>query len=302
VNINWKNIPMADLVVNRDFILRAAQCNPPARIDGRGASEFRKTEVCLSNSNGRAEASFGRTLVSACVTGEVTAPLPDHPNEGRLFFNVELGQIANPDLYEYGKPTAECVSLCNYVERVLRGSKAFDNESLCILGGKSVWSIRCDIHVLNDDGALPDVCVLAALSALMNFKHASTSLDGDQAVMHSDSARDPVPISAHHFPISSTFAVYTSGGKVSWFVDPMAAEEKSFNGVMSIAVNQHGELCSVHKPGGIAIDVETLAECSHVAVDRANAISRSVSELIERMGRKTDKTLVGSAFSAEITC
>lgn len=292
---------MAELLVNRDFIIRGAQAKPGVRIDGREASSFRTGVVKLSLQNGRAEASIGNTTVSACVTGEVTPPMADHPNEGRLFFNVEMGQIANPEIYEYGKPTADCVSLCNYVERVLRGSKAFDNESLCILGGRSVWSIRCDIHVLTDDGALPDACVLASLCALMNFRHASTSLNGDQAFLHSETARDPVPISVHHFPISTTFAVFLSSEEVSWFVDPTASEERALGGTMSIAVNQHGELCSVHKPGGTPVHVDTLAECAQLAVHRAKSVAKAVSEMLEKMQTLTSKASTDNALSAEIS-
>ena len=230
---------------------------------------------------------MGETFVSSCVSGEITEPMPDHPNEGRLFFNVEIGQIANPAKYEYGKPSAEAVSICNYVERVLRGSKAFDNESLCVLGGRSVWSIRCDIHVLNDGGSLGDVCSIAALCALMNFRHEALSLEGDEAVMHSFSAREPVPISVHHLPISSSFALYQCGDEVLYLVDPTAQEEEALSGTMSIAVNQHGELCSVNKPGGLPVDPKTLSECLDVAIARAKDAASAIAALLttSRMAR-----------------
>ncbi len=291
---NWLDLVlnMSDILVNREFICAAALRDPPVRIDGRGNTVFRPTEVRFSNSNGLVEVSIGDTLVSACVSGEITAPMPDHPNEGRLFFNVEVGQIANPTKYEYGKPSAEAVSICNYVERVLKGSKAFDNESLCILGGRSVWSIRCDIHVLNDAGSLPDACSLAALCSLINFRHEASSLTGDQAVMHSFNSREPVPISIHHLPVSSSFAMHEDEDEMVYFADPNAEEVEALGGIISLAVNQHGELCSVNKPGGVAVDLNTLKECLDISISRAKDAAKAISQIVEknRMVKPTSTT------------
>jgi hypothetical protein len=43
-------------------------------------------------------------------------------------------------------------------------------ESLCIAGGKLVWSLRVDCHVLDHGGNLVDACALATIAALLSFR------------------------------------------------------------------------------------------------------------------------------------
>ena len=270
-------------LVNDSFIVSAGLSDPPVRKDARAYSEFRPIDFNFGPLNGQATVTIGATVARTSVQGEITPPMPDRPNEGRLFFNAEVGQIANPAIFEYGRPTIETTTLCNYVERVLRGSKAIDSESLCILGGRSVWSIRSDTHILCADGGLADASSLSALCALINFKHESISLDGDSAVMYSTSAREPVPLSVHHLPISTSFVIFDSPGGTKWFADPTADEERAFGSIMSITVNQHGELCGIHKPGGIAIDLLLIAECTQVAVQRAKVVSHLIISKLQAL-------------------
>lgn len=267
---------MTDLI-NQAFISAAGAQATPSRIDGRQAGEFRKPLVRFGPLNGHAQVTIGSTVVAATIVGEITPPAMERPNEGRLFFSVDLGQVANPAVYEYGRPTPEATSLCNYVERVLRGSKAIDVESLCILGGRSVWSVRCDLHVLNDGGSLADACSLAALSSLLNFRHDAVCVDGETASVFTENARDPVPLSIHHMPVSATFAVFSSKEGLTWFADPATHEESALGSILSLTVNQHGELCGIHMPGGIPIDQSILSECAAAAIQHA----RDVSDVIK---------------------
>mmetsp|Transcript_114261 Transcript_114261/g.323092 ORF Transcript_114261/g.323092 Transcript_114261/m.323092 type:complete len:258 (-) Transcript_114261:83-856(-) len=74
-----------------------------------------------------------------------------------------------------------------------------------------------------------------------------------------------------------------SGGKEvepAWILDPNRLEEAAMAGVLCIAVNQHGELCGIHKPGGIAVDFALIEHCVEVATAHAKELtSRIQSEL-----------------------
>mmetsp|Transcript_114260 Transcript_114260/g.323090 ORF Transcript_114260/g.323090 Transcript_114260/m.323090 type:complete len:224 (-) Transcript_114260:31-702(-) len=74
-----------------------------------------------------------------------------------------------------------------------------------------------------------------------------------------------------------------SGGKEvepAWILDPNRLEEAAMAGVLCIAVNQHGELCGIHKPGGIAVEFALIEHCVGVATARAKELtSRIQSEL-----------------------
>jgi exosome complex component RRP45 len=275
--LTLKFFPMATALINRDFIRKAAWKENRCRIDGRDPHEFRETSVQFFNKNGFSEIRLGRTHVRSIVTGEVVPPTQDRPNEGRIFFGVEF--LADSDagaLIDGPRSSVDSVAICNHVERILRGSKAIDSESLCILGGKCVWSLRCDIQIMHDEGSVSDACSLSALCALLNFKYGAIAYDGDHAVVFPTSAREPVSMSVYHLPISTSFALFESEEGVSWFVDPCMDEEKAFGSILSVTVNQHGELCGINKPGGIPIDSELLSACIQIAVERAKYVSSLV--------------------------
>lgn len=42
------------------------------------------------------------------------------------------------------------ISYCDFVS--FRESRAVDMESLCVVAGKHVWSVRVDLHILDNGG------------------------------------------------------------------------------------------------------------------------------------------------------
>jgi exosome complex component RRP45 len=256
------------------FVLAGVTGGVDGRVDGRRHEhEFRMTSIVFSDRPGQVVVSQGNTRVSCSVLGELTTPATERPNEGRLMFNVEMTPIASP-AFEAFRPSPEAVTLSNFVERALRGSKAVDTDALCVLAGKSAWSLRADIKVLNDDGNSTDVACLAALLALGTFRKEIS----DQ--------REPVPLALHHLPIVSTFSV-VNGRPLA---DPCCAEEKVGN-CFSIVANQHGELCGIHKPGGAPINMEILDECFQLAVSHARHISDLVQKEITNFNIKRQTQL-----------
>jgi exosome complex RNA-binding protein Rrp42 (RNase PH superfamily) len=67
------------------------------------------------------------------------------------------------------RATDKEVNLARVVERGIRESKAMDTESLCIMAGEKVWSVRCDVHVTDHGGNLIDCVNLAAVCTATLF-------------------------------------------------------------------------------------------------------------------------------------
>merc|ERR1719253_529637 len=144
---------MAAVPVSRsevDFTLQALR-RENIRIDGRALSAYRRFGLRFGAAHGEVEVSFGPTRALAVCTGEIVVPPPERPNEGRISFHVEFGPIASPS-FEVGRPSAKATAVSNFVERLIKGSRAIDAEALCIVGGQKVWSIRVDVRALDDDG------------------------------------------------------------------------------------------------------------------------------------------------------
>ena len=78
--------------------------------------------------------------------------------------------MAAPDFGEKGYQTEEEVALSRVVERGLREARAIDTEALCVVAGEKVWSVECNIRIIDHGGNLADACNLAAVAAFHNFR------------------------------------------------------------------------------------------------------------------------------------
>lgn len=266
-----------------EFTLQALR-RENMRTDGRALAAYRRLGIRFGAAHGEVEVNFGPTRALAVCSGEVVTPPPERPNEGRITFNVEFGTIASPS-FEVGRPSAQATSAGNFIERLLRGSHAIDQEALCIVGGQKVWSIRVDVRALDDDGNLNDVCAIAALCSLMHFRKADVEVRGEEAHIYAAEERCPVPLSIHHIPVPVSFALFSStAGKdaeTAWILDPNRLEEAAMSGLLCIAVNQHGELCGLHKPGGMPVDFELIEHCMGIATAKAKEICTRIKNELE---------------------
>ncbi|MCO5603312.1 hypothetical protein L7F22_057461 [Adiantum nelumboides] len=156
------------------------------RVDGRRPFDSRRLNIKLSREDGSAEVQLGQTLVMCSVSGQLVQPFPDRPNEGSLSVFTEFSPMADAT-FEPGRQGENAVELGRVIDRGLRESRAVDTESLCVLAGKAVWSLRIDICILDNGGNLIDAASIAALAALLSFRRPECSTggeDGQEIVIH----------------------------------------------------------------------------------------------------------------------
>ena len=103
---------------------------------------------------GSVEVALGETRVLAAVTAELVEPYPDRAAEGALQVFADFSPMASP-LFEPGRPSDDAVELMRLLERALRRSQAVDVEALCVVAGRRVWSVRCDVTVLDHRSSTP---------------------------------------------------------------------------------------------------------------------------------------------------
>lgn len=125
---------------------------------------------------------------------EAVKPQPDRPSEGFLQLNVDFATGAAPSeasrfvilvnkrpfsLWPPIRTPLELVHLGRMIERAVRDSRAVDTEELCIEPGVSVWNLRVDAHILDDDGNVGDAAAMASMIALAHFRRpVTTVVDG----------------------------------------------------------------------------------------------------------------------------
>jgi len=265
-----------------DFTLQALR-KEKIRTDGRALQAYRRFGIRFGAAHGEVEVSYGPTRAMAVCSGEIVTPPPERPNEGRISFHVEYGPIASPS-FEVGRPSPQATAVANLIERLLKGSRAIDVEALCIVGGQKVWSIRVDVRALDDDGNLADVCCIAALCSLLHFRKQDVEVRGDTAQMFSAEERVPVPLSLHHLPVPVTFSLFApedKAGEPTWVLDANRLEEAAMGGVLCVCVNQHGELCGIHKPGGMGVEFSLIEHCIELASAKAKEIVTRIQGELE---------------------
>ena len=85
----------------------------------------------------------------------------------------------------------------------------------------------------------------------------------------------PWRLSLAHHPVSLTLGQFDDGLLLQ---DCTRAEEDSLSGWFAVVVNERGQLCGLHKPGGAAVDKEALKR----ALGWAQAHARQTFELLAR--------------------
>ncbi|XP_006647360.1 exosome complex component RRP45A-like isoform X2 [Oryza brachyantha] len=261
-------------VNERDFIERALQSD--LRVDGRRPFDFRRLKILFGREDGSAEVQLGETRVMGYVTAQLVQPYKDRPNEGTLAIFTEFSPMADP-AFEPGRPGESAIELGRVIDRGLRESRAVDMESLCVVAGRHVWSVRVDLHILDNGGNLIDTANIAALAALSTFRRPECTVggdDGQQVTVHDPEVRDPIPLTIHHLPIAVTFAYFGEGNIM--VIDPTYKEEAVMGGRMTATINSNGDVCAIQKAGGEGVMSSVIMQCLRIASVKAADITSKI--------------------------
>ncbi|XP_073292402.1 exosome complex component RRP45A-like isoform X3 [Primulina huaijiensis] len=251
------------------------------RIDGRGPFDYRNVAIKFGREDGSSEVQLGQTHVMGFVTSQLVQPYRDRPNEGTLSIYTEFSPMADPS-FEIGRPGVFAVELGRIVDRGLRESRAVDTESLCVVAGKWVWSIRIDLHILDNGGNLVDAANIAALVALLTFRRPECTVGGDndqEVIIHSPEVREPLPLIVHHLPVAITFAFIGSESTV--VIDPSNFEEAVMGGKLTATLNTNGDVCAIQKAGGDGVIQSVIMQCLRIASVKAADITNKITKAVE---------------------
>ncbi|KAL3417332.1 3' exoribonuclease family protein [Phlyctema vagabunda] len=278
------------------------------RLDGRGFDDFRPLSLDFGEEYGVADVRLGKTRVLTHITAEVTSPFPDRPFDGLFTITTELSPMTSPS-FEVNRPTETELLLSRLLEKTLRRSSAIDTESLCLIAGQKVWSIRADVHILSHDGNLIDASCIAIIAALQHFRKPDTSTEGESVTVYTLAEREPVPLSLLHHPLCITFSFYKPTPSASsadeeneelTLIDATHLEEQLRHGSVTISMNRHGEICQIAKLGGMAIDAVTLLHCTNVALVKVKELSKFITRRLDEHKKSKDEGgLIAELLSSE---
>ncbi|KAK8214667.1 ribosomal protein S5 domain 2-type protein [Phyllosticta capitalensis] len=278
----------------RDFIVQALGEN--IRLDGRKFDAFRDLDLSFGDEYGVADVKLDKTRVLARVSADVTAPFADRKFDGVFSISTEFSPMASP-AFEVGRQTDAEIILSRILEKAIRRSGALDTESLCIVAGSKCFSVRADVHILDHDGGLIDASCIAVIAALQHFRRPDVSVEGEKVIVYSPREREPVALSMLHHPLCVTFSYYNNGETV--LVDATMAEEQVREGEIIVTMNKFGELCQIAKYGGVPIDPVAVLQCTNVALNKVQALTKYIQGRLEEDAKKRDAGGLMAELSAE---
>ncbi|KAG1778876.1 ribosomal protein S5 domain 2-type protein [Suillus placidus] len=236
------------------------------RPDGRTFDEWRNVSVnagSISTADGSALVRMGETTIVCGVKAEIAEPELDRPEQGFLVPNIDLPAICSPK-FKPGPPTEEAQVLSDRLNEALVASGALSLSSLCIHPGKAVWTLYVDCTCINYDGNAFDAALLAMLGALRNTTLPKATYNEETGrTTCSRKTRSPLPLTRNF--ASTSFGVLDTSHVLS---DPTAFEEPLMDVMLTVIVDDRGELISTTESGG-AISEETLLRCINRARERA---------------------------------
>ncbi|GIX72971.1 hypothetical protein CEXT_194311 [Caerostris extrusa] len=276
-------------IVEKDFVNSIIKKRK--RLDGRNLTDGRTLNITFLLEWGGCIVHLGNTIVLAQVSAEVSEPRAVSPTEGALHVNFELSSMSAPDI-NLSRSSSEFVETQRSLERCIRDSKCIDLESLCIVAGAKVWTIRVDLHAMNLDGNVLECASIAAISALAHFRRPDVTVVGTEITVHSLDDREPVPLNLHHMPIAINLALYDQGTYI--LVDPTDVEERIAEGCYIVGMNAHQELCFVHRRGSLLLHESTIQKCEEIAIRRAQIVTQAIrSALDDDSYKRTTKVPIG---------
>jgi exosome complex component RRP42 len=182
--------------------------------------------------------SLGNTQVLAGVKVATGTPFPDTPDKGLLVVNAEVLPLSWA-YAEAGPPSEDAIELARVVDRGVRESEMIDLSKLCIIAGKTVYTVFVDVNIMNVDGNLFDATSYAVVSALKTAKMPQYEVVEDKV----KALEGMVPVPVGRTPVSITMARIGD----SLIVDPTSEEEAAMDARITLTTDDDGNICAGQK-------------------------------------------------------
>jgi len=260
------------------------------RTDGRSIEDYRMINVqtaVVSNTNGSAQVKLSGTNVIVGIKAIVSEVLASTPYEGRIEFFVDCSANASP-VFEGRGGDDLALELSKSLERTFcQGS--LDLSSLCIIPGKSCWTLYIDALILECGGNLFDALSIGIKSALSDTRIPNLTVIGEgeeQDFEVSDDPYDSTPIDISNVPLLIT--LNKIGNR--FVVDATPEEEVCSDAHLLISINERGNCCSVQKRGQCGIHPDLLFEMMQIGKNIGTDLNKKLDELLQTIVEVEDNT------------
>ncbi len=242
------------------------------RLDGRALDQHRPIKIqtgIIQKANGSALVTLGNTEVIAGVKIATGTPFPDTPDKGLLIVNAEILPMASP-YAEPGPPSEEAIELARVVDRGIRESEMVDLKKLCLIEGKTVYTVFVDVNIMNVDGNLFDATSYAVVSALRTAKMKKYAVENDKVV----AKEEEIPVPVGRVPVSVTMARIGN----ALVVDPNSEEEGAMDMRVTITTDDDSSICASQKGEASTITPAQVLEAADISIRVGKEIRAQIIE------------------------
>eukprot|EP01053_Blabericola_migrator_P003195 Blabericola_migrator_1__3194@NODE_193_length_11571_cov_33_434805_g166_i0_p7_GENE_NODE_193_length_11571_cov_33_434805_g166_i0NODE_193_length_11571_cov_33_434805_g166_i0_p7_ORF_typecomplete_len295_score63_32RNase_PH/PF01138_21/6e14RNase_PH/PF01138_21/1_2e03RNase_PH_C/PF03725_15/3_3e07_NODE_193_length_11571_cov_33_434805_g166_i027873671 len=251
------------------------------RASGRKQTERRPVSVEFGPQVGQCLVKFGTTVALSTVEAKVVMPSPDRPSEGIVQVYTQVSQLSQVESERMsGQP------ISTLIERLIKGSRVIEPESLCILSGRRVWQLKVNLNLIVHHGNAIDACSLAAIGSLIHFRKQEVVVKGTDIVVYSREDMEPTPLPLLHHPVMISTAVVdlataeSAEPNVIFLIDPDRREELAATTTLNIACNSAGDVCLINKAGGTLVSAELLLEHVELVKTQARELAQLLTEAL----------------------
>jgi exosome complex component RRP42 len=243
------------------------------RLDGRGLEDHRPLRIetgIIQKANGSALVTLGNTEVIAGVKVATGTPFPDTPDKGLLVVNAEILPLASA-YAEAGPPSEDAIELARVVDRGVRESEMVDMSKLCLIPGKTVYSVFVDVNIMNVDGNLFDATSYAVVCALRTAKMKKYKVKDDKV----EETEDMIPVPVERAPVSVTMARIGD----SLVVDPDSEEEGAMDMRITITTDDDGNVCASQKGEASVISPAQVLQAADISIKVGKEIRKQIKDV-----------------------
>jgi len=229
------------------FILHGIQVD--CRPDGRRCFDYRQIEFetnVISNCHGSAHVRIGTTDILVGVKAEITEPSAEEQDKGIVEFAADFSANASPAFEGHGGESIvnELVAVLNHA--VLT---AIDRKKLCVVPGRSVWTLYVDILVLEfaSKPNLFDAAGIGVKAALFDTKIPMVSLnaDSDDLEIVEEDEKFLSFLDIQRIPLILTLTRISG----RYIVDATVEEESASVSSIILAIDSQGQVVHSKKMG-----------------------------------------------------
>jgi exosome complex component RRP43 len=204
-------------------------------------------------------AQIGNSKILCGINVEVAHPSAERPECGFIVPNIDASaRCANGRRSD--EEDAEVQLILIHLEKLLL--QCINLEELCIQKGSAAFVLYVDLYCLNNDGALLDLALMAAISALEDVKLPEVTRDDKEELQVDFSKTRPLTLLKK--PIALTTAVFNPRNAL--LLDPTRWELKRAQGQITVVVDAvTKKLAGAVKRGGNRITFDVLRECEQKA-------------------------------------